>query len=539
MIDLSAYDPKELNSLRRANSMALAPQLPFSAIGYKHHYAGIFSHELPSFGWDWMQEFFECYDKGVRRFGVKAHRGATKSTIWTIGFSTYILAKQPTDSVLIVQKSDTAASKTSSAIAGIIGGNAGWAAMYPNLVPDKTQRWAFEGYDVMDTSIPYPEWRQRVLDVHPKDNSFVAYGWSNGGIVGMHPNWLLPDDILDEENTRSKREMNAVAGTMKGNVLQTLNRPPEWDNTKSWKEPCAVFSYTPWYADDFYAYIESTGAYHVMETPLIKEVEPGATGAFEWRQKYWVSAWSVKDPVKMIEQKLAEWGEMDFARMQMLDLTRAEGVNLKREWLHEFPFEKIDKSWPVYFGVDYASSADVAAKNRDYFTLAVGRVIPMGGIVLIDGFRGILTSGDAELKVQAYANIYHPVSIGFDKTGKGEDAFHRLLSSGLPMIPCPPKGEGKRSKGERFEGQGGMGSAFQFSQAMLSDLENPFLKSFRDEWAAWPGGKNDDTLDAVYWMLYVAQAFLLSPPPKSEYLGEREKRKLSPFATLGKQLEAQ
>lgn len=540
MTDLSHLSNEDLNKRIREASKLAAPQLPFSAEGYKAHYQGIFSHHLPSFAWDWVQEFFEFYNKGVRRFGFQAHRGATKSTVWTIGFSTYILSKFPTNGILIVQKSDTAGGKTSSAIADVIKSNAGWQQMYPYLKPDETKKWAFEGYEIVDTRLPYNEWRQQVLDERPKDNSFVAYGWSNGGIVGMHPRWLFVDDILDEENTRSKREMNAVSSTMKGNVLQTLNRPPGWDNSKNFEEPCAIFSYTPWYADDFYAYIESTGLYHIMETPLAKEVEPGTQKAFEWRGKYWVSAWDVKDPVRLMDSKVQEWGEMDFQRMQMLDLTKAEGVNLKREWLHEYPHDRINSTWPVYIGVDYASTSDqmkTKLQERDYFSISVGRVIPSGGIVLVDGYRDKISSGDAELMVKSFALNYRPVEIGFDKTGKGEDAFNRLRASGLPMIECPPKGMGKRSKGERIEGQGGLGSAFHFSQAWISDLETPFLKAFREEWAQWPNGKNDDTLDSTYWMLFVAKAFLLVDNSNNENFGEAVERKKSPFATLGRALE--
>ena len=92
ILDFSQYTDEELHKLRRESSMAAAAQLPFSAEGYRHHYAGIFSHKLPAFAWDWIQEFFEQYDEGRRRFLIKAHRGATKSTVWTIGFSTYVLA---------------------------------------------------------------------------------------------------------------------------------------------------------------------------------------------------------------------------------------------------------------------------------------------------------------------------------------------------------------------------------------------------------------------------------------------------------------
>jgi hypothetical protein len=534
--DLSQFTQEEKDRAYREIAMKLAPQLPFSPMGYKAHYTGIFSHTLPSFAWDWIQEFFEYYTKGVRRFCVKAHRGATKSTVWTIGFATYYLATHPSHGILIVQKSDTAAGKTSAFIADAIENNIGWRTMYPHLTPDKSKRWAFEGYDIMDTRIPYGEWRQSVADERPKDNSFVGYGWSNGGIVGMHPRLLLVDDILDEENTRSSREMSAVASTMKGNVLQTLNRPPEWDH--AWDEPLAVFSYTPWYKDDFYAYVESTGLYHVMETPLISPVEEGSKGSFEWRGKHWKCAWDVRKPAELIESKLAEWGEMDFARMQMLDLTRAEGINLKREWLHEFPYEKVSDSWPVYMGVDYASSADkIKDDKHDYFTIAIGRVIPAGGVVLLDGFRGKLSQGEAEEKVKSIAALYPQLNlIGFEKLGKGYDAMHNLINSRLPIVPCPREGEGKKSKGERFERAGGLGPLFQFSKAWISDRPTPFLEAFREEWAAWPNGKHDDTLDAVYWLLYVAQGFLMAYA-ESEDLGIRGARKKSGFATLAKQLE--
>jgi hypothetical protein len=548
-IDLSQYTMEEKDQLYRNAAMKLAPQLPFSALGYKAHYSGIFSHSLPSFGWDWVQEWFEAHANGWRRFLCKAHRGATKSTIWTIGFNTYVLASFPVHNTLTVQKSDTAGSKTSTAIANIIKHNAGWKTMYPHLVPDDSQKWAFEGYEIKKThkdhtrqeALTYEEWRQSVLDERPKDNSFVAYGWSNGGIVGMHPRWLFVDDILDEENTRSKREMNAVAATMKGNVLQTLNRPPEWDSSKGWEDPIAIVSYTPWYGDDFYAYLESTGLYYQMKTvPLARESDPTARNAFKWRQKYWVCAWDVKKPQELMDAKVKEWGEMDFQRMQMLDLKQAEGINLKREWLHEFPYEKINGTWPVYIGVDYASTSDqtqAKTKDRDYFSISIGRVIPAGGVVLIDGYRDKISSGDAEAMVKSFYQTYHPLEIGFDKTGKGEDAFNRLRAAGLPMIPCPPVGMGKISKGERFEGQGGLGSAFQFSQAWISDLETPFLKAFREEWAQWPTGKNDDALDSTYWMLFVAKAFLLVDTSDSEKLGVRRERKKSGFATLAKQLE--
>lgn len=529
--DFASLSKKDLNLRRQQLAMVLAPELPFSAEGYREHYIGIFGWQLPPHGWDWMQEFFEAYNNGWRRFLVKAFRGATKSTIFTIGFGSYWLTKFENDAVMIVQKGDVPANKTSSAVASIIKDNAAWRQMYPDLVPDEPQGWGFNGYEVKNKSIDYGDWRREVLRLRPKDPSLVAYGWSSGSIVGSHPHLLLIDDIHDEENTASEREVDRVIRTLKGNILQTLNRPPDLEEDGDWKEPTAIVSYTPWYPYDAYAYLESTGLYYQIETPLIEPARQGEDGAFQWRQKYWVMPWNIKEPQKYLDDKVQEYGEQDFARMQLLNLKAAEGLNLKREWLHEFPVDQIDPSWPVYFGVDYASTADKIrpGQDPDYFALAIGRGIPGGGVVIVDGIQLRLSQADSEKKVKALASLYPQLeTIGFEKLGKGYDAMWSLISSGLPIIPCPMEGERLRPKGERFEKI--MAPMFQFSRVWISSAKTPFLKAFTDEWVGWPG-KHDDTLDAVYWLLYVAQGHTLIPDQKTQdLLGGHRSRKLSPFA---------
>jgi hypothetical protein len=158
-------------------------------------------------------------------------------------------------------------------------------------------------------------------------------------------------------------------------------------------------------------------------------------------------------------------------------------------------------------------------------------------MVLVDGFRDRLSQGEAEEKIHALAAMYKPVLIGVEKLGKGYDfTFGLAMNTALPIVPCPREGEGKRSKGQRFEGSYGLGPLFQFSRAWISDLDTPFLKAFRAEWAQWPNGKHDDTLDAVYWMLYVSQGLLI-PAQESEFIGQFTPKKKSGFASMAKHLE--
>lgn len=64
-------------------------------------------------------------------------------------------------------------------------------------------------------------------------------------------------------------------------------------------------------------------------------------------------------------------------------------------------------------------------------------------------------------------------------------------------------------------------------------MQDEFIKKFYDDWLSWPNG-DTDTLDAVYWMLYVAQSHLV--PLHTENLGERKMSKgfASRWNSLGK-----
>ena len=178
-------------------------------------------------------------------------------------------------------------------------------------------------------------------------------------------------------------------------------------------------------------------------------------------------------------------------------------------------------------GVDYASTADqLTAGQRDFFAVAIGRALPGGtGMVLVDGFRGHVSQGEAVMRLKQLAELYPSLQlIGVEAQGKGEEFYHLMLRSSY--LPLQPTHTGRASKGERFEK--GMAPLFQFRRAWLSDVETPFLRAFEQEWVSWPHGRHDDTLDAVYWMLKVGTPHLI--PPR----GDRPNTPRNPFNTLGR-----
>ena len=468
--------------------------------GFARFYELIFGRALPAHARrDWVEPLYKARRAG-KGLVVAAFRGSTKTTTLSIAFTAFRIGQESHKSHLLIQAGDEMASDTAAQIADLIARNPGWQAAFPNVVPDREVAWGADGYEVRRSGMDYAAWRALCAREKGKDPTFVGLGYKSRAIIGKHPTGLLVvDDIHDETNTRSRRELDTVIQILTGTILPTVT-PSTWQ----------VFVGTPWTENDALVYLKSTGRFVSAATPIM-----GKGGRSKWVQKF---------PAKEIQKQRQLAGEAEFARMYLLDLKAAQGIHLKSEWLRAYPHEKIQMNWPVVMGVDYASTADALKSSRgDYFAVAIGRAIPGGGMVLVDGFRERASQGEAEQQLKALAAA-HPTTrlIGVEAVGKGEEFFHLLLrSSRLPVLPLQPGG---RSKGLRFEAS--MAKLFQFGRAWVADVETPFLRAFRDEWLRWPHGEHDDTLDATYWMLYAARP----------YLGEgiRRERGENPFGSLGR-----
>lgn len=432
---------------------------------------------------------------------VEAFRGSSKTTTLSIAFTAFRIGQEPHKSALLVQASDEMATDTAAQIADLIARSPGWQETFPNVVPDPKAGWGATGYDVKRTDLDYAQWRGLCGREKGKDPSFVGLGYRSRAIIGKHPTGLLlVDDIHDETNTRSLRELDLVIKILTGTILPTVT-PETWQ----------LFVGTPWRDNDALAHLKATGRFVAATTPIRRR------GRSQWAERF-----SKKEIDKL--QRLA--GEAEFARMYMLDLNAAQGIHLKAEWLSAYPHEKLNPIWPVIMGVDYASTADELKSDRsDYFAVAIGRALPGGGIVLVDGVRARLSQAEAEHQIAALAEKYPSTKlIGVESVGKGEAFYHLLRRSLLlPFVPLHPGGQ---SKGRRFEG--GMAPLFQDRRAWVADVETPFLRAFREEWLTWPKGEHDDALDAVHWMLFAGRQYLVDPGMA------RTKKAANPFESLGR-----
>lgn len=476
-------------------------------------------------------------------------RGFGKSTILT-AWAAYVVGARPVGSTALVRINDKAASKMGNTIAEIIETNPGWKEIFPHVVPDKDAGWSSEnGYHVKDMRVVekegYEKWLQLCFADHVSEPSLACGGIESGIIIGMHPsNGMWFDDLHDEGNTRSRAEMEEVVAILEGNLIST------WFGMGG--SPALGVACTPWSEKDAYVRMMKTGLFKKVSIPIFVRAEDippehPARGIWERNKKehtfyfepygYDIVLTSPKEfPLeKVLEMYYANPAR--FGQMYLLDLSTLKGLTLLREWLNEYPAEKISDTWPAYFAIDFASTTDKLKQGEtDYFALAVGRVIPGGGVVLTGGYRGRIPTHESLTKVQALASTIHPMAIGVEKWGKGEEFKNQLVySTSLPIIPLPLQGAPVRSKGQRFET--GLASTFANGRMWISSVHDDFLKAFIDEWISWDGTLqksrtgHDDTLDAVYWLMEVALGHVMQV--QAAGLPTRKPKSVSPLAGIG------
>jgi phage terminase large subunit-like protein len=441
-------------------------------------------------------------------------------------FFAYRVGKEPHKVNAVIRINDEKANETTAAVAQMIEHNPKWKKVFPSVVPDKERGWGANGYFVKRTDVD--NWAE-ICTESPDGPTFVGYGWKSGSIIGSRFNGVvIVDDIHDDQNTRSERTL-AQMRSFVNDVLDYCLMKGAWE----------IWNFTPWTMNDVYAELKSTGLYKHSKTPVMRKAEEGEGSYWElderipysgqWWHLYWPEVWGFD----RIGEKYLKTGAIGFARMMMLDLEATKGITLKEEWLHYYPANEVDRSWPVYMGIDYASTQDkIRDKKRDYFALALFRAIPGGGLVLFDGYRGHLSKGEALKKVAALNSAYpYTQLIGVESIGKGEEFYNDLVfvddAYGVPL-PLYEVNYHRGSKGQRFEEW--LAPRFQSGRIWVSNAQTQFLREFINEWLLWPNGEHDDCLDAVYMGALAGEGALPSTQRRTH--GRTQKPSPHPFSKL-------
>jgi predicted phage terminase large subunit-like protein len=488
------------NRLDALMTLAVGEDSPRSFAAF---YELVFGVKPPPFVLEeWIKPLYEARKDG-KGIVIEAFRGSTKTTTLTIAFTAYRIGKEPHRANLLIQVGDDTAVDTTQQIADIIENNPGFRVVFPRVVPDRERGWGAGGYEVKREGIPYQTWRD--LNAKRRDPTLLGVSYKSRAIIGRHPDGVLVvDDIHDENNTVSERELATVRRILTGTIFPTLT-PDTWK----------IFVGTPWVENDALQYVASTGEFDHAKTPVYRE-----DGNYTWPEKF-------DEKEVEIQKNLA--GSIEFARMFLLDLTASKNKFFKYQ---VFPNSNLRFNWPIVGGVDYAGTRDNLLQkktgDRDYFAIAYVAKLPGGGAVVVDGVLEKCSQAEAEGYVmrgqEMYPNYLNSVVEG-DGTG---DLFIQTImrNPNMKIIPMKTKGKGKQI---RFTS---MQPWLESGQVRISDAETPFLRELRKELNTYPLSKYVDALDALYWALMGVRDVLSTPREEFKLPAYEKKEQVNPFAEL-------
>lgn len=561
---------------RRINLAAFAREND-NTDGFSAFMEVVFGFKLLPHARKWIDKIYEDHAKGEGTV-IMAHRDSAKTTTVTVGFNIFRLGHDAPRTNLLLMLNEQVSEKNAKASMSIIEKNSGWNLTFPNMVPDKKRGWSVKtGYYLRD--LDDPDWDQKITAFN--DPQYFSVGIKTTAIGSRPTGTFMVDDIHDKSNIKG----TPLADTMErlqSTFMPMLTKMVDDDGGESYKTWKFAIG-TPWVKDDALDWLSKLPGWNIIKTPVLEMivgptpkwvpcgeehrnatwnedidgyVSPEYPAGFSvhfpegldylHKPLYWsrydswiIPNWPEKFDIAYLEEKWHEaGGEIEFARMYLLDLEAIKGKYLQSGWLFPYPLASIFNDWPVVMGVDYASSIDFIKPGGkpDKTAIAIGRLLPnMAGTVLIDGFEGKLSRGEAENKINQIADIYQPIAIGVENVGAGiELVGDLLLKSAWNIVPCHP---GKKSKGIRFED--GLAPLFQFRAAWYADNGSEFIELFKTQWEEYPFGAHDDVLDSVYWMLNVAAPYvqasykLLFDENNQMMMGRRNKpRKMNPFKNL-------
>lgn len=175
-------------------------------------------------------DFVMAHDRSVSILPV----GHSKS-IGAAALSMLLLGQDPTTRGAIVSAAEAQAMKPLGVVSDYIQTSQELKLVFPDLAPTRRSR---------------ELWTQTAITVDRPpgiaDPSLVAIGFDSKKIVGSRLNWIVVDDILNEENTRTKEAREKLLMWFDSSVLSRID----------WRNARIIVINTAWHPDDIVHHLE-------------------------------------------------------------------------------------------------------------------------------------------------------------------------------------------------------------------------------------------------------------------------------------------
>ncbi len=441
---------------------------------------------LTSFARTWVDMIYDAQtaEKGVI---IIDFRGSAKSTVMG-AFIAYYIGHHPNSTNAIIRANDDSASESGRHVAGIIAKNPAWRLFFPQIVPDvgiptsdkmhgsRGAKWSRTGYEVIDTSMPESNWRQRQAE--RATPTLLCLSYESKGIMGRRiTGKLLFDDVHDEANTASESELEHLKRKVLREIFPLRTKTAQ-----------TIFIGNAWLPNDIHEEQRNTGEYLFRRGSA-----ENPDGTATWPEEY---------PTKLLESRKKELGEAAYAQMYLCDASMmAERSFTFQQYAHDM----IKESWPHRGGVDYASllAGQRKTRHQSHFAIAYVAMHPDGFWIIHDGVLKQVTQLDAENILIASQDRF-PSWMGsvVELDGKGEEFYASIYTrnKNLRLTPMKTGGIKKEIRWlDHLQPKLGNGSL------RVSTGDSYFLQMLRELLTYYPnvsrGHPGRDAMDAVFWAM--------------------------------------
>jgi len=321
-------------------------------------------------------------------------RGAGKSTVCTIAKAIHYLLKNPNLRILIASKTSTHAE----------------AFLKEIKVHFEENNRLIEVFGAYYDSRKVSKWDSREIEVLPrtlvaKEASITCIG-VEGMVVGKHYDIILSDDLVDEDNSRTKTQREKVKVWYYKTLDPTLE-PPDAEIPHRGEHHRLG---TRYHYDDLYGHLEANElSEHTQTIPALNEHNQ--------------SPWPEKFPPEWFSNKRKKSGIIIFNSQYQCDTEAMKGEIFQYDDCQIIPVDKLPAKLRIFMGVDLAISE--ADKNDKFAIVVIGTDIDIKYYVL-DYYEGRLRFGQQTNKIIEYYKKWRPVRAGIEINAYQKAQYHNL-----------------------------------------------------------------------------------------------------------------
>ena len=240
-----------------------------------------------------------------------------------------------------------------------------------------------------------------------------SYG---GAIISRHVDLLICDDIIDEENARTKTQREMLSTWFYKTLMPTLE-----------PEAKLIITGTRWHYDDLYGELMDKERhpefkvlhYKAVENPVFNE-----EGKLSGGKPLWEWLWSLKN----LEDRRSKMGTLYWNMQYQNDPSGLKGRLCEHDWFQWY--QEIPWGLKYYMGVDLMSSK---SEEAHYFVICTIGIDKLGNIYIVDLFRRQLPFINDQLNmIRSKANQYKPFILGVET-----NQYQRVMAQILESVVLP------------------------------------------------------------------------------------------------------